>query len=445
MRAAQRPATKKSNFLCASFGLADLGQAVGNEHAAQREQSTEFCGVFCFAVGEGDAGDEECDREADTGSGTEYEQILIGHTFGKSEDFTGDAAKGEDADHFADDQSECDASSRETDRGECDACAGPTEEAEDDFRRDIEEGLEFVERVFFAAFVVGVNTFVFFSVRHAYDDGDEAEGAVNAGITEAGPGHEHEQEVRYPAVPVKFFVEQEIADEHGHNGDAESVNGVHAEPRTEAECDDDESDGIVSNGEQEKEWDSGMAAAEDDAGDHGAESDIGRSGDSPSVHEVIGGAGAHFVTKRIMEEESDEQIDADGTEDAAGGCNERCCGLFGVMECAARESSFKNFLACGHKEESHQEVIDKEVNIEVFQPASIADVRAEPWIVHKSEMSVQDVVISFPSSFTAVSPDKRNDSPDDEQQRVIEQEFPKFFHISSLIKGYKKRAKRTIE
>ena len=47
-------------------------------------------------------------------------------------------------------------------------------------------------------------------------------------------------------------------------------------------------------------------------------------------------------------------------------------------------------------------------------------------------MFVQDFVIEVVCRLATVRPNERDDGADDEQQRVVEQEFPDFFHSSSL-------------
>ena len=68
---------------------------------------------------------------------------------------------------------------------------------------------------------------------------------MNAGIAEAKPRDEHEQEIGHPIVAMESFVQDEVGECHGGSGDAETEEGVQAESRAEEQCDDDESDGIV--------------------------------------------------------------------------------------------------------------------------------------------------------------------------------------------------------
>ena len=405
--------------LGAAFGLADFGEEPDDGHAAQGEERAKFGCVFRGAIGEGYAGDEECDGEADTGSGTQDEQVFVAHALRQPEDFSGDAAEGEDAEGFAQDEGQGDAGGWEADRRESDAGAGPSEEAQNDFSRDVEGGLEFVERVIFAAFVIGVDAIVFGGVGHTDDDGDEAQGAVDAGVSEAEPRQEHEDEIGGPAVPLEFFVEQEVTDSHEGSDAAQAEDCVQAEAATEGNGDDDEAHGVVGNGEQEEEGHGGVLSAEDEAGDHGAESDVSGRGHGPAVHQVVGGSGAHFVAECAVEEKSDEKVDGNGAHHAAGRGDEGRQGLFGVMECAAGECGFEDFFAGSHKEEGHQKVIDEKVEVEVFHPGGFAgvieDFGAVDRVIHEAEVGVQDFVIEVICSITAVCPDKRYHGTYDQQ------------------------------
>ena len=194
---------------------------------------------------------------------------------------------------------------------------------------------------------------------------------MNAGIAEAKPRDEHEQEIGHPIVAMESFVQDEVGECHGGSGDAETEEGVQAESRAEEQCDDDESDGIVGNSEQQEEGHSGMTTAKYDAGDHRRECDVGCRGDCPTVEKGVGVFGRAFdavpcVAKDRSEGECQEAIDADGAQDAACCCDERCGGLLRIVKCTTGECRFEDFFARCHKEEGHQEIVDKEVQVEAF-------------------------------------------------------------------------------
>lgn len=161
-------------------------------------------------------------------------------------------------------------------------------------------------------------------------------------------------------------------------------------------------------------------------------------------------------TEHWTNKESKKAIDTDRTEDTTSRSDERSRGLLRIMERTAWESRLKNFLASSHEEKRHQKVIDEVVNVKMFdltddlQIAVVVEneltrivleirdvIAAEHTVVHKWQVPVQYAVVDMICRLSALRPNERDDCAYDEQQRVVEQEFPKFFHECSLSSSVK--------
>ena len=174
----------------------------------------------------------------------------------------------------------------------------------------------------------------------------------------------------------------------------------------------DETGGVVGDGEQQQEPHGRVARAEHDAADEVAEGDVGGGRDGPAMGEGVVGVRS--------EKRRDAEIDHDGSGHAAGGGDERRRGLLPAQTAVLENHRFPDFLRGDGEEQRHQHVVHQVLQRQrAVAVDGVPDRRVVPQRV-LGEGGVARVV--------HVRPYQGDHRSEDQKQRIFGDELPDSVH-----------------
>ena len=276
------------------------------------------------------------------------------------------------------------------------------------------------------------------------DDGQKAEGRVDARLREAEPAHDPGDDERPGSqglagpggirpglialvAPPWDGIEEQKGDERRAEGQQQPHGGQLG--RRVEDRKDDEPAGVVGDGEQQQEAHRRVPRAEDDAAHQVGKGDVGRGRHRPAMRDGAEGVGA--------DQEREAEVDDHGPGHAARGGDQRRSGLAAPQRAVLQDHRFPDFLGRHGEEQRHQNVVDQVVEgHDLFDVADLVmqrvfaiglgpglDVDADPGVEPERHLDEMMIAVRI-----GVGPDQRRDRADQQQDRIVADEVPDPVH-----------------